>query len=56
MLLEKDPKLRPSVSEILKMDFIKQRMIDFVKNGGNTLGPNQELFKREEPVYVCHVE
>lgn len=37
MLLEKDPKDRPSVAEILKMKMVKDKMADFVKLRGHTL-------------------
>jgi serine/threonine protein kinase len=30
LLLEKDPKLRPSVAQILQMNFVKQKMKEFV--------------------------
>ena len=34
MLLEKDPKLRPSIAQILQMNMVKQKMSDFVKSKG----------------------
>ena len=37
MLLQKDPKDRPSVAEILKMKMVKDKMADFVAHRGHTL-------------------
>ena len=37
MLLEKDPKLRPSVAQILQMKLIKTKMREFVESKGKTL-------------------
>jgi hypothetical protein len=34
MLLEKDPRLRPSVAQILSMNLVKQKMAEFVKQKG----------------------
>ena len=36
-LLEKDPKDRPSIAEILQMSIVKQKMADFVRQKGQTL-------------------
>ena len=37
MLLEKDPKLRPSAAQILQMNMVKQKMLEFVEHKGQTL-------------------
>lgn len=37
MLLEKKPENRPSVADILQMDIVKKKMIEFVKSKGQTL-------------------
>lgn len=37
MLLEKDPKLRPSIAQIIQMNMVKLKMTEFVKAQGNTL-------------------
>ena len=34
MLLEKDPKLRPSAAQILQMNMVKQKMLEFVEHKG----------------------
>jgi len=34
LLLEKDPKDRPSVAEILQMPMVKKKMAEFVKSKG----------------------
>ena len=36
LLLQKDPIKRPSIHEILKMDMVKSKMRDFVKQKGQT--------------------
>jgi len=34
MLLEKKPENRPSVADILQMDIVKKKMLEFVKSKG----------------------
>jgi len=52
LLLTKDPKNRPSVVQILKMDIVRQKMADFVKSKGTTLFEGNKLFKKQRPTIV----
>lgn len=46
LMLKKDPVERPSCTDILKMDIVRQHMKDFVRKRGNTLLPGQKMLKR----------
>jgi len=52
MLLEKDPKDRPSVAEILKMNIVKQKMAEFVAHKGQTLKAGEKVYIKETPQIV----
>jgi hypothetical protein len=45
-MLQKDPALRPSCTDILKMDIVRQHMKDFVRKRGLTLTPGQKMSRR----------
>jgi hypothetical protein len=47
MLLEKDPKLRPSVAQILKMNLIKTKMREFVESKGKTLEKGTAVYVKQ---------
>ena len=49
MLLEKDPKLRPSVAQILKMNLIKTKMREFVESKGKTLEQGKNVYVKQVP-------
>ena len=52
MLLEKQPENRPSVAEILQMDVIKKKMIEFVKSKGQTLQGGKTIYNKQVPTIV----
>ena len=35
------------------MDFVKLKMIEFVKNGGQTKASNEKIYKKEEPKLIA---
>jgi len=46
MLLEKQPINRPSVADILQMDIVKKKMIEFVKSKGQTLQGGKTIYNK----------
>ena len=50
MLLEKKPENRPSVADILQMDIVKKKMLEFVKSGGMTIAGSKGIYVKNAPV------
>lgn len=47
LCLKKEPSERPSCTDILKMDIVRQHMKDFVRKRGLTLKPGERMLKRQ---------
>ena len=54
LLLDKDPKLRPSVAQILKMNLIKTKMKEFVESKGKTLEQGKNVYVKQVPTVQSH--
>ena len=50
MLLEKDPKLRPSVAQIIQMNMVKAKMTEFVTAQGSTLQRGKTIYRKQNPI------
>lgn len=51
-LLNKDSALRPSVAQILSMPLVRQKMIDFVQTGGQTLVGDKGIYVKNNPTII----
>jgi hypothetical protein len=54
-MLNKNAQERPSVAQILQMPIVRQKMIDFVNNGGLTSsggGPSSGIYIKNNPTLV----
>jgi NIMA (never in mitosis gene a)-related kinase len=49
-LLNKNAQERPSVSQILQMPIVRQKMIEFVNSGGMTIGAPNRIYIKNAPV------
>lgn len=52
LLLEKDPKDRPSIAEILQMPMVKQKMSDFVASKGLTVKQASKIYNKQMPTMM----
>jgi maleate cis-trans isomerase len=48
-MLNKNAQERPSVAQILQMPIVRQKMIDFVNNGGITIAGSKGLYIKNNP-------
>ena len=50
LLLEKDPKDRPSIAQILQMPIVKQKMNEFVASKGQAVRQANKVYNKEMPI------
>lgn len=48
-LLQKDPKNRPSIAEILHMSYVEKKMQEFISNQGQKLKNQTKVFNKNMP-------
>lgn len=52
LLLEKDPKDRPSIAQILQMPIVKQKMGEFVASKGQAVRQASKVYNKQMPIMV----